>query len=182
MRLAISRTSLLAVLALIVLVSPVRAQDLTIAAFFGTFKGGGVAENRDSIYFGITVRDFDVSIRPAGNGFSVEWATIIRKGGDPNNPDVRRKAQTATFVPTGQPGVYRATDLADPLSGGRYTWARLEGSTLMVYIMTIDAKGRYSVQSYARTLHPSGMDFVFQRIRDGDELRTVKGKLIKYAQ
>ncbi len=53
-----------------------RAQDLPIAAFFGSFKGGGVAENRDSIYFGVTVRDLDVTIRPEGSGFRVDWTTI----------------------------------------------------------------------------------------------------------
>ncbi len=169
-------------LLLLWLAAPAAGQELPISAFFGTFKGGGVAENRDSIYFGVTVRDFDVTIRPAGEGFSVEWATIIRSGGDPKNPKVRRKAQTATFVPTGRPGVFRATDLGDPLSGGRYAWARIEKQTLMVYVLTIDENGLYDIQSYARTLKPSGMDFVFQRIHDGEPVRTVKGKLIRYAE
>ena len=99
---------------------PATAQDLPLAAFFGTFKGGGVAENSDSIYFGVTVRDFDVSIQPAENGFRVDWATIIRRGGDPNNPQIKRKSQSATFQLTDKPGVYRAMDLADPLLGGTY--------------------------------------------------------------
>jgi hypothetical protein len=179
---SLSRLATIVALAAGLMTTPALAQDLPIAAFFGTFKGGGIAENRDSIYFGVTVRDFDVTIRPSGEGFTVEWATVIRKGGDPRRPKVRRKAQSATFIPTGRHGVYRATDLGDPLAGGRYAWARIEKQTLMVYLMTIDERGRYSMQSYARTLKPSGMDFVFQRIRDGEPMRTVKGKLIKYAR
>ena len=46
-------------------------------------QGGGIAENDDSIYFGVTARDFDVTIGPAGNGFSVEWTSVIRGGDDP---------------------------------------------------------------------------------------------------
>lgn len=161
--------------------SPVRAQDLPLAAFFGSFKGGGVSENRDSIYFGVTVRDFDVTIQPADQGFKVDWATIIRRGGDPNNPKVKRKAQSATFVSTGNPGVYRATDLSDPLQGGKFAWARIEKQTLYVYALLINEEGRYDMQIYERTIKPSGMDFVFHRVRDGEPVRTVKGKLIKYA-
>ena len=161
--------------------SPGIAQDLPLGAFFGSFKGGGVAENRDSIYFGVTVRDLDVTIQPKGQGFKVDWATIIRSGGDPNNPNVKRKAQSATFFATDRPGVYRATDLADPLQGGKYAWARIEKQTLYVYALLIGDDGRYDMQKYERTIKPSGMDFIFHRIRDGEPVRTVKGKLIKYA-
>ena len=159
---------------------PATAQDLPLAAFFGTFKGGGVAENSDSIYFGVTVRDFDVSIQHAENGFRVDWATIIRRGGDPNNPQIKRKSQSATFQLTDRPGVYRAMDLADPLLGGKYAWARIEKQTLYVYVLLISADGKYDMQTYERTIKPSGMDFNFSRVRDGEPVRKVKGKLIKY--
>lgn len=157
------------------------AADLPIGAFFGTFKGGGIAENRDSVYFGVTVRDFDVSIQPEGNGFRVTWATVIRHGGDPNNPKVRRKEQTVTFGPTDKPSVFRATDNGDPLQGGRYAWARVAKQTLYVYALTVNEDGRYDMQIYERTIKPSGMDFVFHRVQDGEPVRTVKGKLIKYS-
>ncbi len=158
-----------------------QAQDFPISAFYGSSKGGGVSENRDSIYFGVTVRDFDVQIKPEGEGFRVDWATIIRRGGDPNNPKVKRKAQSAAFLPAGSPGVFRAVDLSDPLQGGKYAWARIAKQTLYVYALLIDPTGRSDMQIYERTLKPSGMDFVFHRVRDGEPVRTVKGKLIKYA-
>ena len=37
------------------------------------------------------------------------------------------------------------------------------------------------MQIYERTRKPSGMDFVFRRVLAGEPVRTVKGKLIKYA-
>ncbi|PPR56959.1 MAG: hypothetical protein CFH10_02240 [Alphaproteobacteria bacterium MarineAlpha4_Bin2] len=170
----------LALLAAVVATNAV-AQDLPIGAFFGSFKGSGVAENKDSVYFGVTVRDLDVTIAPTKNGFRVNWTTVIRKGGHPNNPRVRRKEQSAVFVPTGKPGVYYAVDLADPLQGGKYVWSRIAKQTLYVYALLIDDQGRYDMQIYERTLRASGMDFLFRRVFDGEPVRTVKGKLIKYA-
>ena len=75
---------------LLILVSlPAAAADLPLDAFYGRYQGSGIAENRDSLYFGVTVRDLDVLIGAEGSGFFVEWTSVIRSGGDPANPDVR---------------------------------------------------------------------------------------------
>ena len=66
-----------------------QAENLSPATFYGTFQGSGYAENRDSVYFGTTVRDLDVVIAPSGSGFSVTWTTVIRSGGNPNDPNVK---------------------------------------------------------------------------------------------
>ncbi len=158
-----------------------QAENLSPATFYGTFQGSGYAENRDSVYFGTTVRDLDVVIAPSGSGFSVTWTTVIRSGGNPNDPNVKRKAQTVSFSPTGETGVFRGTPSGDPLSGNPYIWARIEQHTLTVYIMTISSQGNYDMQSYARTLSGAGMDLVFTRIRDGEPVRSAKAKLVKIA-
>ena len=62
--------------------APANAQDLAKEAFYGHFQGSGVAENSDSLYFGVTVRDLDVQIGPEAPGFYVEWTSVIRGGGD----------------------------------------------------------------------------------------------------
>lgn len=160
---------------------PAQAADLSPAAFYGTFQGSGFAEDKDSIYFGTTVRDLDVIIAPSGAGFNVTWTTIIRAGGDPKNPDVRRKTQTATFSPTDKANVFRGAPSGDPLAGNPYVWARIEENTLTVFIMTIGESGEYSMQSYARTLSGYGMDLVFTRIRDGEPVRSARAKLTKAA-
>ena len=119
----------------------------TPAAFFGTFTGTGVAKNRDSIYFAVTVRDLDVRIGPAqGGGFQITWTTVIRRGGDPARPDIRRKSTTKTLVPTGAPGRYRCTDSGDPLAGKELCWARIRGATLSLFLMAVDEAGTYLLQ------------------------------------
>lgn len=158
------------------------AENIKLAGFFGSFKGSGVAENKDSLYFGMTVRDLDVKIEPAGAGFTVEWTTVIRRGGDPKNPKVRSKAQRMTFTPSEPGGLYRAADNTDLLAGQPYSWAYIRNASLIIHIMTVDQTGAYEMQSYTRTLEPTGMSFVFERIRNDEPVRTVKGKLIKFSQ
>ena len=170
-----------AVFFLFVAFGAAQAQDLTPAHFFGTVQGSGFAEDNDSIYFGTTVRDLDVIIAPSGGGFNVTWTTIIRGGGDPSKPNVRRKTQTATFSLTEHANVFRGAPSGDPLAGNPYVWAKIEGNTMTVFILNISAGGAYSMQSYARTLSGYGMDLVFSRIRDGEPVRTARAKLTKAA-
>ncbi len=157
------------------------AQNLARAAFYGHYSGGGIAESADSLYFGVTVRDMDVVIEPSAEGFFVAWTTVIRQGGDPSNPDVRRKSTEYEFVPSGRPDLYRGKTTSDPLAGGVYAWARIERNTMSVYLLTIDEAGIYNMQSYARTLTGGGMELVFKRIRDGEATRVVKAILVKVA-
>ena len=154
-------------------------QTLPIGAFFGVWNGGGVAENEDSIYFRSTVRDFDVTIRPAGAGFRIDWTTVIRKGGNPDKPDIRRRKSTKTLMPTGTPGVFHGTGSGDPLSGKEMYWARLDKNTLSLFLMTVDSDGVYTLQQYDRTLSGTGMQLTFKSLSDGDRQREVTGRLIK---
>ena len=172
-------TGLLAAVFLVFGTLPGRAADAPIEAFFGFWQGNGVAENADSLYFAVTTRDFDVRIEPADGGFRITWTTIIRSGGDPNNPDVRRREATLTFRPSDRPDVFEATASRNPLEGGVMSWARIEENTLSVYQMTLNDRGGYELTSYDRTLSGVGMELAFRRLRDGEEVRTVTGRLIK---
>ena len=157
------------------------AADLPIAAFYGKFSGGGIAQNADSIFFALTTRDFDVDIGPSGKGFSINWTSVIRRGGDPDRPDVRRKSTTKTFLPTPNPGVFHCGDSGDPLAGKEVCWARVEKNTLSVMLMQVDRNGIYELQQYDRTLSGTGMKLMFRSWRDGDRLRSVSGQLVKTA-
>lgn len=157
------------------------ARDLGIDAFFGKFSGGGVAQNADSVYFSMTARDFDVEIRPIDRGFKIDWTSVIRRGGDPNNPKVKRRQSTKTLLPTGKPGVFHGTQSGDPLKGKELCWARIAGNTLTVFLMTVNETGVYELQQYDRTLSGIGMKLMFRSWRDGDRLRSVSGRLVKDA-
>ncbi|MDJ0948956.1 MAG: hypothetical protein QNJ94_08540 [Alphaproteobacteria bacterium] len=161
---------------------PAAAKDASIKAFYGVYQGSGIANSKDSLYFGITMRDLDVTIRPAGDGFRVEWTTVLRQGGTPENPRVRRKTSSISFRPTDNPRRFASTDRTDPLSEQGLSWARLKENTLTVHVLVISPEGKYNLQSYARTISGTGMDLYFQRIKDGGESRAVRGKLVKVAK
>ena len=120
-------------------------------------------------------------IRPAGAGFTVAWTTVQRQKGDPNNPDVVRKSSSLSFVPSGRPGIWRAANSADPIAGGTLAWARVKGHTLTVNSMAIGDDGGHEMQVYERTLGDLGMTLAFTRLKDGEPVRTAKGRLVKFA-
>ena len=166
--------------ALLVLAVPLdaRAQTLPIDAFYGHFQGSGIAENDDSLYFGVTVRDLDVRIGPEASGFYIEWTSVIRGGGDPNNPDVRKRSQRVAFSPSNRPNVFTSKSQTDPMDDA-LIWARIVDQTLTVNVMTISDKGSYTVQTYDRTLSGTGMTLNFVNTTDGAPRRQVEARLVK---
>ena len=157
------------------------AQDRSIDSFVGQWQGSGISKTSESLYFGETVRDFDVVIRRQGAGFTIQWTTVLRQGGDPDNPDVRRRSAEKVFMPSGNGQYFVASSLPDPLSGQDYAWARIEGATLTVYILTVDESGLFNMQIYERTLTAPGMVLKFTRVRGSEPSRTVEGRLVKVA-
>ena len=155
------------------------AEQLSIEAFYGNFQGSGIARTDASDYFGLTLRDFDVTIRPEGSGISISWTTVLRQGGDPDNPDVRRKSNSLTFVPSDLPGVYRATTSGDALAGQPLAWAYVDGYTLTVHSLVVLDGGGYVMQTYHRTLSDMGMALEFISIKNGETARRVEGRLTK---
>jgi hypothetical protein len=156
------------------------AHTLNIKAFFGSFSGSGLSEGEDATYFGVTDRDLDVRISATGDGgFSVAWTTVLREGGNPKAPNVRRREATVAFAPSQHPGLFRATDNGDPLAGGVVSWAHVSGDTLTIQQFSVHADGRHEIQTYARTLAGSGMNLVYTRVVDGERTRHVRGKLVK---
>ncbi len=122
-------------------------------------------------------REFLVTIAPHGSdGFIVDWATVL---------DANRASQFKThrfaFVPAASapavfvaetPPVSRATLIGAPIA-----WAKRDGATLTVHVMTVVETGDYVVQTYVRTLTPTGLSLDFTRIRSGTVERTIKGTL-----
>ena len=167
-------------LALVVLAAPIsaQAQTLPVDAFYGHYQGSGIAENEDSLYFGVTVRDLDVRIGPEADGFYVEWTSVIRGGGDPNNPDVRKRSARVAFSPSARPNVFTSKSATDAMAGG-LIWARIIDQTLTVNVMQVTDTGSYIVQTYNRTLSGTGMTLNFVNSADGEPLRQVEARLVK---
>jgi hypothetical protein len=159
----------------------VRAQDLSIAAFFGTWRGSALSESAVSVYFRLTERDLDVVVGPSGNGFTITWTTVLRQSGDPNNPTVKRRSTTLNFIASAQPNVWRAVNSGDPVAGQPAIWARIKGKTLTINSMVVNSDGGFEMQVYDRTLSGLGMELEFTRVEDGEPVRTAKGRLVKHA-
>ena len=90
---------------------------------------------------------------------------------------MKRTERALVFLLTEEPGVYRPAKVGAPLSDEELSWARIEDRSLIVYLMTISAQGIYEIQSYTRTLGVKNLKLLFTRIRDGERVRKVSGKL-----
>lgn len=158
--------------------TPAAAQDKAIDAFFGQYIGTGAEAEPKGANVRVSERDFDVDIAKDGDGFVVTWTTIARAG-SAEAPKIKRKTNKVSFFPSGRPGVYAARPQGDAVAGEPYTWARIEGETLKVYSITLNEAGAYEIQQYDRTLAEGGMTLEFKRIREGEVVRVVRGRLIK---
>lgn len=157
------------------------AQDY--APFVGHWKGSGISETDNSIFFAVTVRDLDVVVTPIDDQtFELTWTTVTRESGDPDKPKVKKRSATITFRRHGAPGVYRDVNTGDPLKNEPVWWSRVEGGTLFTYQMQIYDDGTWSVQKYTREISADGMALTYQRIADGVPQRQVRGRLIKVAK
>ncbi len=182
MRKAILAAAAVALILLCGAVPGARAgETLSIEAFYGNFQGSGIARSDASDYFGLTLRDFDVTVRPEGGGISIAWTTVLRQGGDPNNPDVRRKSNSVNFVPSDIPGVFRALGSGDALAGQPVAWAYVHGYTLTMHSLVVLDSGDYVMQTYNRTLSDMGMALEFISVQNGETMRRVEGRLTKRA-
>ena len=65
----------------------------------------------------MTTRDFDMVIKPESGGVRVDWTSVIRRGGDPLNPRVRRKESSKLLRSTDMPNVFHGSKSGNPLEG-----------------------------------------------------------------
>jgi hypothetical protein len=109
---------------------------------------------------------------------------VLKRGKD----KPRRDEYTITFMPSKRPNIYSSamrTDVfgnavpLDPLAGDPYMWARREGDKFWRYALFVTETGGYEMQTYEYTLVPGGLTLRYSRVRDGEVLRTVTGKLKK---
>ena len=158
----------------------VEAQGGGFQKFIGAYAGEAISESGAEL----DKRDISVEITPEGKGFKIKWTAVIKRGKD----QPRREERTIVFFPSKRPDIYSSamrTDVfgnavpLDPLAGDPYIWARLDGAKFWMYALFVTETGGYEMQTYERTLVPGGMDLRYSRVRDGEVLRTVTGKLKK---
>lgn len=175
-------TRLLAFVAILLAAFGAEAANLSIKAFEGKWQGSAVSESDISVHFRLTSRDIDVEIRPSGDGFDITWNTVQRQKGDPNNPREVLKSTSVAFRNVGA-NLWAAATNGDPLaSGAPYVWATVRDRSLIISSLRIYADGRHELQIYRRTLSGTGMELEFERLVDGEQVRSVSGRLVKVAK
>ena len=151
-----------------------------IKPFLGHYTGSTVVEES-----GVELnRDLDVTISETDEGFNVFWkSTTVKADGR-----IKTKDFDISFTPTDREHVFQAaqrpslfggTKPLDPMKGEPYVWARIVGDTLTIFAMLILDDGGYELQIYNRSLSDSGLNLEYSRIRDGEQLRTIKSTLTK---
>lgn len=156
------------------------AADIPLNSFFGKFRGSAVAETDATKKLDFAMRDLDITVGPKGDGFEITWNSIQRPIPG-SGSKVSKHENTVAFLAPNEKGVYPAEKQGDPLTGGNLAWARIENRTLFVHVLTVNEKGAYELQSYARTLMPDGsMKLLFTRYRDNERVKQVSGVLKRY--
>lgn len=163
------------------------ADDATIEDFSGSWRGVELQSSGADEGLEFKPEDLDVQIRIAGDGFHMSWTGLARQNGG----ELTREKAEASFTPTDRPGVY-AFDAGDaslfsslfadpatgnPLEGETLLWARLAGSTLTVYSLSVDDQGGFDLARYARTLTDQGMAVRYTRRIENDVILTLEGRL-----
>jgi hypothetical protein len=160
--------------------SVAQAQGGGIERFYGTYAGEALSESGDEL----DKRDINAEVTPQGKGFKVKFTVVVKRGKD----KPKRDEYTIVFSPSKRPGIYSSmmrTDVfgnavpLDPLAGDPYMWARQEGDKFWRYALFVTESGGYEMQTYEYTLVPGGMNLRYSRVRDGEIMRTVTGKLKK---
>ncbi len=148
-----------------------------IENFYGHYVGQGIAKDRESVVFDHALRVLDTTIAPAPDGaFSVKWQTVVR---DSESKDPKSTSQVLVFKPTDRPGIFGAIDNRDPIAGGTYAWAEIEGRSLIVNVFSVQANGNGYWAIYDRKLTADGIDLTFRRVEGTGTTRIVHGKLKK---
>jgi len=156
------------------------AQGGGIERFYGAYVGEAISESKDEL----DKRDINAEIAPQGKGFKMSFTVVVKRGKD----KPKRDEYTIAFLPSERPGIYSSAmrmDVfgnavpKDPLVGDPYIWARLDRDKLWRYALFVTETGGYEMQTYEYMLVSGGLNLRFSRVRDGEILRTVTGKLKK---
>lgn len=147
--------------------------------FYGIYQGSTTVVEGPSAGTEAAGRMSRVETEAAeGNGFTITWSTVYV---DDENPSmIKIKDSTViTFTPTATAGVYQQKEPGKLWTGKPYYWARIDGDTLNVSALVLDADGTYDVTHYARTVQDDTMRLDFTRFKDGLLQRHVSGTLNK---
>lgn len=152
-------------------------EPMPVSHFVGVFQGptkvvsGAGADTAEA-----SGRLSRVETVAAGEGFTITWLTLYIDDENPSTVKIKDSTHI-TFTPTKEAGVFKQKNAPELWIGKPYYWARIEGDTLHVSALVLDANGTYDVTHYARTVQGDAMRLEFARFKDGQLQREVTGTL-----
>lgn len=180
---AFARRLCLVAASIVLLGSTASAEAASIdSRFFGHWVGtGSVTDYTDDTPKAMD-RNIEVEIKKVGaNGFEVLNSLMTTSSDKETRVVAEPTGATAVhqvFEPIGTTGRWAAqkacTDLTKKKGCG---WAHVVGRSLVIDVLTIDAKGAETVLSSKRQLTEDGIKVTFRRITDGELSRVVEGTM-----
>jgi len=156
------------------------AADSALAPFAGQWVGKVTVETQGLTDFPNSVRDVGVAVVEDAAGFKIEWSTVRRESGVPQNPDETATDTNVDFVAAGE-GRWAAAG-GDPAAGKPIWFARVDSGTLIISGFAMTSDGKAELQTYSRTIEDGTMGIVYTRVVDGAVVRRASGTLTKFAQ
>lgn len=158
--------------------NPAYGAQVEVESFAGTYIGEYVSEPAASV----RPDDLHLRVRIHRKGFMLDWQSLA-------NPEESPKHHyNVSFVPTSRTNVYIAAmrcDMfgnlrpLDPMQGEPFMWAHVEGNRISLYVMTIDERGAHDLRIYRYRLEGEKMTLTFERHRDEERLRVIRGGMKK---
>lgn len=158
--------------------NPAHAAGEDIGHFAGTYIGEYVSEPAASV----RPDDLHLRVRIHRKGFMLDWQSLAKPEESPKHH------YNVSFVPTSRTNVYIAAmrcDMfgnlrpLDPMQGEPFMWAAVEGNRISLYVMEIDARGAHDLRIYRYRLEGERMTLTFERHRDEERLRVIRGGMKK---
>jgi len=150
--------------------------------FFGHWTGSATVTDYTAGTPKTMDRDVELDIRRVGvNSFEVLNTQMTTSSEKETRISVEPIGVTAVhqvFEPIGATNRWAAQkDCSDISKRKGCGWAHLEGGTLVIDVLTVDAKGSQTIMSTKRQLTDDGIKVSFHRITDGELMRFVEGTL-----
>jgi hypothetical protein len=158
----------LVLIGVVLAASPTSGQETLPESFHGDWQGKELTVAEGSADLDVTAKDLSVRIEPDDSGFRMSWTALSRNRAD---GALARDPLEARFEPGERPGVFvfdseesslllglfGDPSTSNPLEGEPLLWARLNGKTLSVYGLTVNADGGFDLYQHVRTLRDAGM-------------------------
>lgn len=160
--------------------APAKANQ-PISHFFGIFQGTTTVISGAGADTEAAGRMSRVETTADGKGFIITWSTLYIDEENPSALKIKDSTKIK-FASTDNPAVFKQDKAPALWTGKPHYWARIDGDTLNVSAIVLDADGTYDITHYARTVQGDAQRVEFTRFKDGQLQRHVTGTLERQSE